>query len=124
MHVSKAHNIALLFNYSVLSGIFREELQTNRGLVLLLGCCHAGVVNTIEHARKRTGVAEFYALIGGTHLGFSDPGQLDATVKALRGYRVHKLCAGHCTGFAASARLLKEFPGQFQPAHVGFFVEI
>jgi 7,8-dihydropterin-6-yl-methyl-4-(beta-D-ribofuranosyl)aminobenzene 5'-phosphate synthase len=99
-------------------------IVTNRGLVLLLGCCHAGVINTIEYAREMTGVEEVYALIGGTHLGFSDPGRLDATVKALRGYRVHKLCAGHCTGFAASARLLKEFPGQFQPAHVGFFVEI
>jgi len=96
----------------------------SRGLVLLLGCCHAGVINTIDHAREQTGVAEVYAVIGGTHLGFSDPAQLDETVRALRGYRVHKLCAGHCTGFAASARLWKEFPGQFQPAHVGFTIEI
>ncbi len=99
-------------------------IVSNRGLVLLLGCCHAGVVNTIEHARERTGVAEVYAVIGGTHLGFSDPAQLDQTVRALRGYRPQKLCAGHCTGFTASARLLKEFPGQFQPAHVGFTIEV
>jgi 7,8-dihydropterin-6-yl-methyl-4-(beta-D-ribofuranosyl)aminobenzene 5'-phosphate synthase len=99
-------------------------IVSNRGLVLLLGCCHAGVVNTIGHARERTGVADLYALIGGTHLGFSDPAQLDATVKALRSCRLQKLCAGHCTGFAASARLFKEFPGQFQPAHVGFTIEI
>jgi 7,8-dihydropterin-6-yl-methyl-4-(beta-D-ribofuranosyl)aminobenzene 5'-phosphate synthase len=96
----------------------------NRGLVLLLGCCHAGLVNTIEHAREKTGVEDVYAVIGGTHLGFSDASQLDATVKALRGYRLQKLCAGHCTGFAASARLLKEFPGQFQPAQVGFTIEV
>jgi 7,8-dihydropterin-6-yl-methyl-4-(beta-D-ribofuranosyl)aminobenzene 5'-phosphate synthase len=38
--------------------------------------------------------------------------------------RITILCAGHCTGFAASVRLLKEFPGQFQPAHVGFTIEV
>jgi 7,8-dihydropterin-6-yl-methyl-4-(beta-D-ribofuranosyl)aminobenzene 5'-phosphate synthase len=96
---------------------------SDRGLVLLLGCCHGGVINTIEHAREITGVESVHAVIGGTHLAFSNPDQLDATVRALRGYRISKLCAGHCTGFAASARLLKEFPGQFQPAQVGFTIE-
>jgi 7,8-dihydropterin-6-yl-methyl-4-(beta-D-ribofuranosyl)aminobenzene 5'-phosphate synthase len=95
-----------------------------RGLVLLLGCCHAGLVNTIEHARRQTGVEELHAVIGGSHLGFSDPVQLDETVRALRGYHPHKLCPGHCTGFAASARLWKEFPGQFHPAQVGFTIEV
>ncbi len=95
-----------------------------RGLVLLLGCCHAGVVNTIEHARERTGITDIYAVIGGTHLGFSDAAQLDQTVKALRGYRIQKLCPSHCTGFAASARLFREFPGQFHPACVGFTIEV
>jgi 7,8-dihydropterin-6-yl-methyl-4-(beta-D-ribofuranosyl)aminobenzene 5'-phosphate synthase len=98
-------------------------IASNRGLVLLLGCCHSGLANTIEHAREKTGVEDVYAVVGGTHLGFSDASQLDATVKALRGYRLQKLCAGHCTGFAASARLLKEFPGRFQPAQVGFTIE-
>jgi 7,8-dihydropterin-6-yl-methyl-4-(beta-D-ribofuranosyl)aminobenzene 5'-phosphate synthase len=99
-------------------------IMGRRGLVLLLGCCHAGVVNTIEHARERSGVEEVYALIGGTHLGFSDFHRLDQTVRALRGYRLQKICAGHCTGFASSARLLQEFPGQFHPAHVGFTIEV
>jgi 7,8-dihydropterin-6-yl-methyl-4-(beta-D-ribofuranosyl)aminobenzene 5'-phosphate synthase len=99
-------------------------IRTARGLVLILGCCHAGVVNTIEHACRATGVHEVYAVIGGTHLGFCDPGQLDETVRALRTYGIRKICAGHCTGFAAAARLMKEFPGHFQPAHVGYTLEI
>ena len=98
-------------------------ISGNRGLVLLLGCCHAGLVNTIEHAMEKTGVEDIYAVIGGTHLGFSDQTRLDETVKALRGYGVYKLCVGHCTGFAAAARLFREFPGQFQPAQVGFTIE-
>lgn len=99
-------------------------IVSGRGLVLLLGCCHGGVVNTIELAREKTGVENVYAVIGGTHLGYSDQARLDETVRALRGYRINKLYAGHCTGFAASARLFREFPGQFQPAHVGFTIEI
>jgi len=99
-------------------------IVSERGLVLLLGCCHAGVINSIDYAMEKTGVENVYAVIGGTHLGFSDPNRLDETVRALRGYRIKKICPGHCTGFAASARLFREFPGQFHPAHVGFTIEI
>src|SRR5512146_1957044 len=44
-------------------------INTGRGLVLVLGCCHAGIVNTIAHARQQTGMDDVYAVIGGTHLG-------------------------------------------------------
>jgi 7,8-dihydropterin-6-yl-methyl-4-(beta-D-ribofuranosyl)aminobenzene 5'-phosphate synthase len=97
---------------------------SDKGLVLLLGCCHAGLINTIDHARERTGIDKVYAMIGGTHLGFCDQSRLDETVRALRKYRIEKICPGHCTGFAASARLMKEFPRQFQPAQVGFTIEV
>jgi 7,8-dihydropterin-6-yl-methyl-4-(beta-D-ribofuranosyl)aminobenzene 5'-phosphate synthase len=99
-------------------------IRTERGLVLLLGCCHAGIINTIELARERSGMEELYAIIGGTHLGFCSQEQLDETVKQMRRYRIQKICGSHCTGFAASARLLKEFPGQFHPAHVGYTLEV
>lgn len=99
-------------------------VRTGKGLLLLLGCCHAGLVNTVEHARERTGVAEVYGIIGGTHLGFCFPGQLEETVKALKRMGVRKICPGHCTGFAAAARLAREFPGEFHPAQVGYTLEI
>lgn len=99
-------------------------IVSDRGLVLLLGCCHAGLVNTVEWARQRTGVAEVYAIVGGTHLGFASGGQLEETIRALRGYRVKKLVAGHCTGFLAAARLWQEFPGSCHPARVGYTIEV
>jgi 7,8-dihydropterin-6-yl-methyl-4-(beta-D-ribofuranosyl)aminobenzene 5'-phosphate synthase len=99
-------------------------LCTGRGLVLVLGCCHAGLVNTIELAREKTGQEKIHAVIGGSHLGFCSPAQLDETVKALRGHGIRKICGSHCTGFAASARLAQEFPGQFHPAHVGYTLEV
>lgn len=99
-------------------------LVTPRGLVLLFGCCHAGMVNTIEYARERTGVEEIDAVIGGCHLAFTKPAQLEGTVQALRRYGMRRICGGHCTGFAASARLSRDFPGAFRLAQVGYTLEI
>ena len=96
----------------------------DKGLTLLLGCCHAGLLNTIELARERTGVAQVYAIIGGTHLDFSSPAQLEETVRALRSLKVKKIVGSHCTGFAAAARLLREFPGEFHPGRVGYTLEV
>lgn len=98
-------------------------IRSERGLILVLGCCHAGIINTIELAVERSGVDEVYAVIGGTHLGFCSPGQLDETVRNLHRYKIQKILGSHCTGFGASARLLKEFPGAFHPAHVGYTLE-
>lgn len=99
-------------------------LRSERGLVLLLGCCHAGLINTIEWARRTTGIADVYAVIGGTHLGFCSQPQLDETVAALRRLGVRKLLGSHCTGFPAAARLAHEFPGVFHPAYVGYTLEV
>jgi 7,8-dihydropterin-6-yl-methyl-4-(beta-D-ribofuranosyl)aminobenzene 5'-phosphate synthase len=98
-------------------------IKTAKGLVVLLGCCHAGLVNTLEHVIARTGIRDIYAVIGGTHLGFSSAVQLEETVKALRRFRVQKLCPSHCTGFAGAARLMKEFPQGFHSAAVGYALE-
>jgi 7,8-dihydropterin-6-yl-methyl-4-(beta-D-ribofuranosyl)aminobenzene 5'-phosphate synthase len=99
-------------------------IRSEKGLVLLFGCCHAGMINTIQYAVEQTGMSDIYALMGGTHLGYCSPGHMEDIVKYLRGYDIRKICGSHCTGFAASARLLKEFPGQFQYAQVGYTLEI
>lgn len=99
-------------------------IVTEKGLLLLLGCCHAGVINTLDLAREKTGVKEVYGVVGGCHLAFSPQGQVDATIKALRSYGVKKICAGHCTGFTAAARLAHEFPGAFKPMQVGYVLEV
>ncbi len=99
-------------------------IRTGKGLLLLLGCCHSGIVNTLEQVRKLTGMSEIYAVIGGMHLGFCGEEQIDETVKALRQYRIRKLVGSHCTGFMAMARLAREFPGAYQPGQVGFTLEV
>jgi 7,8-dihydropterin-6-yl-methyl-4-(beta-D-ribofuranosyl)aminobenzene 5'-phosphate synthase len=98
-------------------------LETEKGLVIILGCCHAGLINTLEHVAYVTGRRDVYAVIGGTHLGFCSQEQLDQTVAAVKASGIRKLAASHCTGFAAAARLSRELPKEFQVALVGYSLE-
>lgn len=99
-------------------------LETGKGLVVLLGCCHAGLVNTLEHIANLTGRRDVYAVIGGTHLGFCSQEQLDRSIAQLRKFGIRKLAVSHCTGFAAAARLAREMPQAFQQAQVGYTLEL
>jgi len=99
-------------------------VETGRGLVVILGCCHAGLVNTLEHIARLAGRRDIYAVIGGTHLGFCGQEQLERTILALKGWGVQKVAASHCTGFAAAARLSREMPREFQVAQVGYTLEV
>lgn len=99
-------------------------LETKRGLVVLLGCCHAGLVNTLEHVIAVSGRRDVYAVIGGTHLGFCSQEQLEKTISAVKRYGISRLAAGHCTGFAAAVRLARDFPREYQPAMVGYMLEV
>ena len=99
-------------------------LETGRGLVIVTGCCHAGLVNTLEHVAYSMGRRDIFAVVGGTHLGFCGQEQLDRTVTALKEWGVQKVAASHCTGFAAAARLSREMPREFQLATVGYTLEV
>jgi len=88
-------------------------IKTERGLVILLGCGHRGLINTILHAQKITGVNQIYAIIGGTHLVSAGKIQLDATVKALKSLNITKLGVSHCTGLKSGAVLANEFSDTF-----------
>lgn len=78
------------------------------GLIIISGCAHAGIINTIEYSRMKTGQAKVLAFIGGTHLIRASEERLAKTVAALRGYDVQKIIVCHCTGFNATVRLYNE----------------
>lgn len=99
-------------------------ISTDKGLVVLLGCCHAGLINTLEHIAAQTGRRDIHAVIGGTHLGFCTGQQLDKTVQALKSWDIAKVAVSHCTGFNAAARLKQEFPAAFQSAQVGYSLSV
>jgi 7,8-dihydropterin-6-yl-methyl-4-(beta-D-ribofuranosyl)aminobenzene 5'-phosphate synthase len=99
-------------------------IETCKGLVIILGCCHAGLVNTLEHIAYQCGRRDIYAVIGGTHLGFCGQEQLEKTISSIRSAGIRKQAVSHCTGFAASARLSRELPKEFQTAMVGYTLEV
>jgi len=99
-------------------------LESDKGIVVIMGCCHAGLVNTLEHVAYSMGRRDIFAVIGGTHLGFCGQEQQELTISALKAWGVRKVAASHCTGFAASARLSREMPKEFQVALVGYTLEV
>lgn len=93
--------------------------DTQHGVVVLLGCAHAGVVNTLRHVQRLTHHRPIHAVLGGMHLLAAGPERLDRTVAALRELGVQRLGPAHCTGAAATARLWTEFPKACMLCSVG-----
>lgn len=93
--------------------------DTDAGLVVVLGCAHAGVVNTLTHIRETSGGRPIHAVLGGMHLLAATAQRMDRTVEALRAVNLSLLAPTHCTGAAATARLWSEFPEAWRPCPVG-----
>ena len=92
----------------------------DRGLVVLTGCGHAGVINTLKHAIALTGVNRIHAVIGGFHLtGPIFEPIIAPTVQALREFSPSVLVPQHCTGWKATHLIASEFPEAFVPNSVG-----
>lgn len=98
-------------------------LRTNRGLVILLGCAHAGVINIIDHFKEKSGDERICALIGGTHLGPASEEQFQATLTMLKRNRIAKIGLSHCTGLNRGAQLFHEFSGRSFFAAAGTVLE-
>ena len=99
-------------------------LNTERGLLVILGCAHSGVINILNHIINKTGKDRFYAIVGGTHLDFLAPEQLEESIKALRKIQIEKIGASHCTGMSGAFRLRQEFGDRFFYGHVGSTLNI
>ncbi len=94
-------------------------IRTDKGLVIILGCAHAGLINILTHVNKQFPGENIYAVFGGTHLGFADDGQFEATVAALDDFNIQKIGASHCTGLNNTAKLHHRFGERFFFSSVG-----
>jgi len=88
-------------------------IRTPKGLVVLLGCAHRGLVNILRHFQRATGEDRVHAVIGGLHLGRASNERIDKTIDYLDTTGVQIVACSHCTGFSAMARLADAFPGRF-----------
>jgi 7,8-dihydropterin-6-yl-methyl-4-(beta-D-ribofuranosyl)aminobenzene 5'-phosphate synthase len=93
--------------------------DTADGLVVLLGCAHAGVVNTLEYIRQLTGGRPIHTLLGGLHLLTASPKRIEETLAAFRRLDIQRLAPAHCTGLPALAQLWTAFPDRCSSCAVG-----
>lgn len=99
-------------------------LDTGKGFVLILGCAHSGMINIIHHVIAKTGKDRFYAILGGTHLDFLTPEQLEESIMALNKLEIEKIGVSHCTGMRAAFRLSLELGDRFFYGCVGSVLEV
>ena len=99
-------------------------VKTPEGLIVLLGCAHSGIINTLVRAQEVAGEEHIYAVLGGTHLSFASAEQLARTVDALKSFGVQRLGVSHCTGLPAAARLATEFGNRFFFNNAGTVTEL
>lgn len=96
-----------------------------KGLVVLTGCGHSGIVNIVQHAKRLTGIDVVYAVIGGFHLtGRLFEAIIPQTVAALAEERPHVIVPAHCTGWTAQHALASALPDAFTPNAVGSRFEL
>jgi 7,8-dihydropterin-6-yl-methyl-4-(beta-D-ribofuranosyl)aminobenzene 5'-phosphate synthase len=93
--------------------------ESSDGLVVVLGCAHAGVINTLRHIESFTGSKRIAAVLGGMHLLNASEERLQFTLRELAGRDIQMLAPLHCTGWPATLRLWNTFPERCQQGGVG-----
>lgn len=84
-------------------------IESSKGLVVIFGCAHAGVVNTLDYISNITGNNKIYAVIGGMHLLNAKQVRIDHTIEVFNKYEIQKIVPLHCTGRKAMGKLKNVF---------------
>jgi len=94
-------------------------ISTDRALIVITGCCHSGIVNTLKAVDSLFPGASLWAVVGGFHLLDAGAGRIRRSVDYLTSLNPQQVIAGHCTGFDALCSLRKAFGKRFQRLSVG-----
>ncbi len=85
----------------------------DKGLVILSGCAHAGIVNTVKHIQGITGIKKVHAVMGGFHLINAGEEKIKSTVEDIKAINPDIIIPLHCTGFEAVTAIMAEMPDAF-----------
>ncbi len=99
-------------------------IDTDKGLVIVFGCAHAGMINILDYIVKMLKKDTIYAVIGGTHLNFSSEEQFKETLKIIDKYRIEHFGVAHCTGLVKASLLHAVLKEHFFFANAGISFEI
>ncbi len=97
---------------------------TPAGTVVILGCAHAGVINTLDYVRHLTGGQPLHAVLGGMHLHSASDERIAWTIKSLQQFSIERFYPMHCTGAKAVAALWTAFPCRCFPCGVGITIKL
>ncbi len=95
-------------------------IETPRGLLVVCGCCHSGLVNTLDYIRRASGIEKIWGVVGGFHLKHASEERLAATVKALEELKPEFMVPCHCSGAAATDYFKQELSTPVQAGFAGF----
>jgi len=98
-------------------------LDTEKGIVVVLGCAHRGVINTLNHVSHLSGNKKIHAIIGGLHLVSAGTDKLRKITDLLQEFHIEKMIVGHCTGFKGMAEIFYRFKDALIPNIVGHQIE-
>jgi len=98
-------------------------MGTAQGTIVLLGCAHAGIINTLDHVQGTTNGMPVCAVIGGMHLRSATEDRMAWTIRELRRFKINLLVPMHCTGQKSVAALWAAFPDACQPCGAGTVFE-
>jgi 7,8-dihydropterin-6-yl-methyl-4-(beta-D-ribofuranosyl)aminobenzene 5'-phosphate synthase len=94
-------------------------IQTDKGLVVVLGCAHRGPINTVKRLQEVTGENRIYAVVGGTHLKNAPEERIEKTIRELKAMKLGKVACAHCTGLRASCMMAEAFGDDFVTLNAG-----
>jgi len=91
----------------------------HKGLVVVAGCAHAGIVNTVNYAREISGVERVWAIMGGFHLAPADDDEIQRTIDEISRMRPAMVVPTHCSGLKAISEFARRMPEAFVQGVVG-----
>ena len=96
----------------------------DKGLVVMTGCAHAGIMNTIEQGQKTSGVEKVYGIVGGLHLEKSAETRIKRTLEGLLRLDPRSIYPCHCTGEKVTHRIQEQFGDRCKPIRTGDYFEL
>ena len=95
-----------------------------KGLVIITGCAHAGVVNIIKHSIKYSGVGKLEGILGGFHLMEAEQERVDSTVEMVKQFAPNWVAPTHCTGIIPTGKFALAFKNKFREINAGDVIEV
>ena len=93
--------------------------ESDEGLVVMVGCAHAGIVNTLDYVSKLTGRKTIHTVLGGIHLSSASHERIERTINAFQDYGVQQMALAHCTGKKPFDKFKRAFGDKCQLCFVG-----